>query len=59
MRQQSAEAERGNALRLRLTQEKAQLEIQVASVGAELQEAKRRCVETVTMEEEIRAADVN
>lgn len=52
VRQQSAEAEKGNALRQRLTQEKAQLEIQVASIGAALQEAKRRCVETVMMEEE-------
>ncbi|XP_075880226.1 centrosomal protein of 112 kDa [Nelusetta ayraudi] len=42
VRQQSAEAEKGNALRQRLTQEKAQLEIQVTSIGAELQEAKRR-----------------
>lgn len=51
VRQQSAEAEKGNALRQRLTQEKAQLEIQVTSIGAELQEAKRRCVEPVMMEE--------
>lgn len=51
VRQQSAEAEKGNTLRQRLMQEKTQLEIQVAAFGAELQEAKRRCVETVTMEE--------
>lgn len=46
VRQQSAEAEKGNLLRQRLAQEKAKLEIQVAAIGAELQEAKRRCVET-------------
>lgn len=52
MRQQSAEAEKGNALRQRLMQDKAQLEIQVASIGAELQEAKRRCVGPAAMEED-------
>lgn len=49
VRQQSAEAEKCNVLRQRLTQEKAQLEVQLASIGTELQEAKRRCVETVMM----------
>ncbi|KAK2833497.1 hypothetical protein Q5P01_017386 [Channa striata] len=38
----SAEVEKGNALRQKVTQEKAQLEIHVASIGAELQEANRR-----------------
>lgn len=52
VRQHSSDAEKGNALRHRLTQEKAQLEIQVASISAELQEAKRRCVEAVAMEQE-------
>lgn len=51
VRQQSAEVEKGNVVRQRLVQEKAQLEVQVASIGAELQEAKRRCVETVMMQE--------
>lgn len=52
VRQQSAEAEKGNVLRQRLMQEKAQLEIQVASIAAELQEAKRRCVEIAMMGED-------
>lgn len=44
VKQQSAEVEKGNALRQRVTQEKAQLEIHVASISAELQEANRRSV---------------
>ena len=44
VKQQSVEVEKGSALRQRVTQEKAQLEIQIASMGAELQEANRRLV---------------
>ncbi|KAK5856328.1 hypothetical protein PBY51_007935 [Eleginops maclovinus] len=44
VKQQSAEVEKGNALHQRVTQEKAQLEIQMASIGAKLQEAERRNV---------------
>lgn len=40
--QQSVEMEKGNMLRQKVTQEKAQLEIQIASISAELQEANRR-----------------
>nr|XP_043907278.1 centrosomal protein of 112 kDa isoform X1 [Solea senegalensis]XP_043907279.1 centrosomal protein of 112 kDa isoform X2 [Solea senegalensis] len=42
VKQQSAEVEKGNELRQRVTQEKAQLEIHIASISVELQEAKRR-----------------
>ncbi|XP_078125983.1 centrosomal protein of 112 kDa isoform X1 [Sander vitreus] len=42
VKRQSLEVEKGNALRQKVTQEKAQLEIQIASIGAELQEANRR-----------------
>ncbi|XP_054463381.1 centrosomal protein of 112 kDa isoform X2 [Anoplopoma fimbria] len=42
VKQQSVEVEKGNALRQRVTQEKAQLEIHIASISAELQEANRR-----------------
>lgn len=52
VRQQSAEVEKGNALRQRLMQEKAQAEVQAASIAAELQEAKRRCVENAMTEED-------
>lgn len=45
VKQQSVEVEKGNALRQKVTQEKAQLEIHVASISAELQEANRRCVQ--------------
>uniref|UniRef100_A0A3B4Z4P3 Centrosomal protein 112 n=1 Tax=Seriola lalandi dorsalis TaxID=1841481 RepID=A0A3B4Z4P3_SERLL len=44
VKQQSVEVEKGNALRQKVTQEKAQLEIQIASISAELQEANRRSV---------------
>lgn len=44
VKQQSVEVEKGNALRQKLTQEKAQLEIQIVSMSKELQEANRRCV---------------
>lgn len=44
VKQQSVEVEKGNALRQRVTQEKAQLEIHIASIGAELHEANRRSV---------------
>lgn len=44
VKQQSVEVEKGNALRQKLTQEKAQLEVQIASISTELQEANRRCV---------------
>ncbi|XP_042249170.1 centrosomal protein of 112 kDa isoform X1 [Thunnus maccoyii] len=42
VKQQSVEVEKGNMLRQKVTQEKAQLEIHVASISAELQEANRR-----------------
>ncbi|XP_035802683.2 centrosomal protein of 112 kDa isoform X6 [Amphiprion ocellaris] len=42
VKQQSTDVEKGNALRQKVTQEKAQLEIHVASLSAELQEANRR-----------------
>ncbi|XP_034749865.1 centrosomal protein of 112 kDa isoform X2 [Etheostoma cragini] len=42
VKRQSLEVEKGNALRHKVTQEKAQLEIHIASIGAELQEANRR-----------------
>ncbi|XP_056263390.1 centrosomal protein of 112 kDa isoform X3 [Pseudoliparis swirei] len=51
VKQQSVEVEKGNALRQRVTQEKAQLEIHIASIGAELHEANRRNV-TVQKEKE-------
>ena len=38
----SAEVENGNALRLKVTQEKNQLEIHIATISSELQEANRR-----------------
>lgn len=44
VKQQSVEVEKGNALRQKLTQEKAKLEIQIASISTELHEANRRCV---------------
>lgn len=44
VKQQSVEVEKGNALRQKVTQEKAQLEIHVASISGELQETNRRCV---------------
>lgn len=42
VRQQSAEVEKGKDLRQKVTQEKGQLEIQVATLRAELQEGSRR-----------------
>lgn len=44
VRQQTLEMEKAQVLQQKLTQEKAQLEIQGASLSAELQEASRRCV---------------
>ncbi|XP_060882474.1 centrosomal protein of 112 kDa isoform X5 [Labrus mixtus] len=44
VKQQSVEVEKGNVLRQKVTQEKAQLEIHIASISAELQEANRRSV---------------
>lgn len=44
VKQQSVEVEKGTALRQRVTQEKAQLEIHIASISTELQEANRRSV---------------
>lgn len=38
----SVEVEKGNALRQKVSQEKARLEIQIASISTELQEANRR-----------------
>lgn len=42
VKQQSAEVEKANELCQKLTQEKARLEIHVASLSAELQEADKR-----------------
>ncbi|XP_041672866.1 centrosomal protein of 112 kDa [Cheilinus undulatus] len=42
VKQQSQEVEKGNVLRQKVTQEKAKLEIHIASISAELQEATRR-----------------
>ncbi|XP_072299473.1 centrosomal protein of 112 kDa [Eucyclogobius newberryi] len=42
VKQQSVEVEKGNTLRQKVTQEKAQLEIHIAAISAELQEANRR-----------------
>uniref|UniRef100_A0A8C4GSM5 Centrosomal protein 112 n=1 Tax=Dicentrarchus labrax TaxID=13489 RepID=A0A8C4GSM5_DICLA len=42
VKQQSMEVEKGSALRQKVTQEKAQLEIHIASISAELQEANKR-----------------
>ncbi|KAK7940340.1 hypothetical protein WMY93_003666 [Mugilogobius chulae] len=44
VKQQSLEVEKGNMLRQRVTQEKAQLEIHIAAISAELQEANRRAL---------------
>lgn len=44
VKQQSAETEKARGLQQEVMREKAQLEIRVASLGAELQEANRRCV---------------
>ncbi|XP_068193878.1 centrosomal protein of 112 kDa isoform X2 [Antennarius striatus] len=41
-KQQLVEVEKGNALRQKVTQEKAQLEIQIASISLELQEANKQ-----------------
>ncbi|KAG7274396.1 hypothetical protein CRUP_002838 [Coryphaenoides rupestris] len=54
VKQQSAELEKGKALRQKVTQEKGQLEIQVATLGAELQEASRRSVLLLKEKEEQR-----
>ncbi|XP_069005276.1 centrosomal protein of 112 kDa [Embiotoca jacksoni] len=42
VKHQSAEVEKGIALRQKVTKDKAQLEIHIASIGTELQEANRR-----------------
>lgn len=42
VKQLSVEVENGNLLRQKITQEKAELEIHIASISAELQEANRR-----------------
>ncbi|XP_048046641.1 centrosomal protein of 112 kDa isoform X5 [Megalobrama amblycephala] len=44
VKQLSVEVENGNLLRQKVTQEKAELEIHIASISAELQEANRRSV---------------
>ncbi|XP_037400924.1 centrosomal protein of 112 kDa isoform X2 [Pygocentrus nattereri] len=44
VKQLSVEVENGNLLRQKVTQEKAELEIHIAAIGAELQEANRRNV---------------
>ncbi|XP_063040099.1 centrosomal protein of 112 kDa [Engraulis encrasicolus] len=45
VKQLTVEVENGNSLRQKLTQEKAELEINIAAISAELQEANRRCAE--------------
>ncbi|CAL8305823.1 unnamed protein product [Merluccius merluccius] len=52
VKQQSVEVEKGKTLRQRVTQEKGQLEIQVATMGAELQEASRRSMVLLKEKEE-------
>ncbi|XP_076020693.1 centrosomal protein of 112 kDa [Genypterus blacodes] len=42
VKRKSAEVEKGNSLRQKVTQEKAQLEIDIATMSVELQEANRR-----------------
>uniref|UniRef100_A0A3B4B8P6 Centrosomal protein 112 n=1 Tax=Periophthalmus magnuspinnatus TaxID=409849 RepID=A0A3B4B8P6_9GOBI len=42
VKKQSEEVEKGNTLRQKVTQEKAQLEIHIAAISTELQEANRR-----------------
>lgn len=50
----SVEVEKGNTLRQKVTQEKAQLEIHIASISAELQEANRRCVSNKKQERNVK-----
>ncbi|XP_076121376.1 centrosomal protein of 112 kDa isoform X1 [Alosa pseudoharengus] len=45
VKQLTLEVESGNALRQRVTQEKAELEIHIATISSELQEANRRCTQ--------------
>ena len=42
VKQLSVEVENGNVLRQKVTQEKGQLEIHIASISSELQEANRQ-----------------
>ncbi|XP_061080171.1 centrosomal protein of 112 kDa isoform X1 [Conger conger] len=51
VKQLSLEVENGNVLRQKVTQEKAELEIQIASISSELQESNRRAI-TLLMENE-------
>lgn len=51
MKHLSVEVEKGNALRQKVTQEKGQLEIHVASLSAELQEANRRSVAEIEIQQ--------
>ncbi|KAJ8345413.1 hypothetical protein SKAU_G00296060 [Synaphobranchus kaupii] len=51
VKQLSLEVENGNVLRLKVTQEKAELELQIASISSELQESNRRTA-TLLMENE-------
>ncbi len=46
VKQLSVEVENGNLLRQKVTQEKAELEIHIASISAELQEANHRYKKT-------------
>ena len=48
VKQLSVEVENGNLLRQKVTQEKAELEIHIAAISAELQEANRRYYHSVT-----------
>ncbi|XP_029913789.1 centrosomal protein of 112 kDa isoform X2 [Myripristis murdjan] len=52
VKQHSVEVERGNTLRQKVTQEKAQLEIHIASISAELQEANKRIMSLIKEKEQ-------
>ncbi|KAM4598291.1 centrosomal protein of 112 kDa [Polymixia lowei] len=52
VKQQSAEVEKGIALRQKVTQEKAQLEIHIAAIGAELHEANGRSMSLLKEKEQ-------
>ncbi|KAM3863887.1 centrosomal protein of 112 kDa [Diretmus argenteus] len=52
VKQQSGEVEKGNTLRQKVTKEKAQLEIHIATISAELQEANRRSMSLLKEKEQ-------
>ncbi|XP_048846753.1 centrosomal protein of 112 kDa isoform X3 [Brienomyrus brachyistius] len=53
VKQLSVEVEHSNSLRQRVAQEKVELEMQIAAIRSELQEAKRRCAAVVREMEEL------